>query len=89
MRQAALATLILLSGALPAAATTTAAPACLALHDKCLAHVQRRNAAPPAADGIERPHLTENECYDSYHAAQKSGVWPEHLPFNFAIDCAN
>jgi hypothetical protein len=72
-----------------AIAASGKAATCQALEDKCLIHVRAREAsAKPAADGVERPHITEFECYDSFHKAQDTGVWPQHLPFNFAMPCA-
>jgi len=31
--------------------------------------------------------MTRNECYDSYHVAESTGIWPAHIPFNFATSC--
>jgi len=74
--------------ALALTASTTTGVTCLKLEDKCLAHVRARLATQKAdSDGVARPHMTENECYDSYHEAVKSGIWPERLPFNFATNC--
>ena len=73
----------------PALADTPAAPTCQTLENKCLKHVRASATTAPAADGIERPHMTEAECYDSFHAAESTGVWPAHVPFNFAIKCAS
>ena len=65
------------------------APTCQALEDRCVAHANKMAAKPAAADGVERPRITANECYDSYHSAQQTGTWPAHVPFNFAIACTN
>ena len=62
-------------------------PTCQALEDQCVKHVETIAARQPEADGIERPHMTRNECYDSYHAAESTGIWPAHIPFNFATSC--
>lgn len=74
------------SSALAAGAT---APTCQSLEDRCVAHANKMAAKPAAADGVERPRITANECYDSYHSAQQTGTWPAHVPFNFAIACTN
>ena len=88
---AALALLAASMGSAAAAASASNPPTCQSLEDKCLKHVHRREASSgePASDGVDRPHITALECYDSFHKAQQSGIWPEHLPFNFAIQCAN
>ena len=33
--------------------------------------------------------LTMEGCWDSYHKARRTGIWPEHIPYNFAITCTN
>ena len=90
-----LAALVLLSTAFagiapPAAlaAAPGAGPTCLSLHDRCLAYIQRK-AKAASSQGATQTGITETECYDSYHKAQSTGVWPEHLPFNFAMSCTN
>jgi len=67
------------------AATTI--PTCQALEDKCVKHVAAIESRKPADDGVDRPQMTTTECYDSYHAAEATGVWPAHVPFNFAVTC--
>lgn len=72
------------------AATAKDAPTCEQLKEKCLAHIRKREAntkAPPETEG--RPHLQAEECYANYSKARETGVWPEHLPLNFAIACTN
>jgi len=62
---------------------------CQQLEDKCLARVTKRLAnEKPAANAVERPHLSERECRESYREAETTGAWPAHLPFNFAMTCA-
>ena len=79
---------LLLLATVAARPDTAAGPTCAALEQKCLKHVAGNPKAPKiASDGVARPHMTDTECYDSYHKAEDTGVWPEHLPFNFAIAC--
>jgi len=63
-------------------------PTCKQLEERCVAFIHIRDAkAKPPADGVERPHIKLDECYDNYHKAEQTGVWPAHLPFNFAVKC--
>lgn len=68
------------------AAATTAPQTCESIKQKCVSRVAHRMKTEKP-DGIERPHLTFAECDASYHEAEKTGVWPEHLPLNFAVPC--
>ena len=79
---------LLFTLASPAFAATTA-PTCLALRDKCVAHAAKMEAKPAADDGIARPRISADECYDSYRAATETGIWPAHVPFNVATNCSN
>ena len=73
----------------PVLADTAPAPTCQSLEDKCLKHVHVKQTAAPDSDGVDRPHMTETECYDSFHAAAGTGIWPAHVPFNFAVKCTS
>jgi len=104
--------------------TTTTAPTCLALEDRCVARVKKILAATAAAGGAtstvdsqtpdatkqhvhyqnwvehRRNHdqldslnnsqqLTLEVCWNSYHVARRTGTWPAHIPYNFAIPCTD
>ncbi len=64
---------------------------CQKIQQNCLARVAKGAATRAKApqDGVDRPHLTEADCSASYAQAQTTGVWPEHLPYNFAAQCTN
>jgi len=74
----------------PALAVPADPPSCQRIEQSCLNYVEKLTAKqaqiPQTAD---RPHMTADECYDSYHKAQGTGQWPAHLPLNFAINCTN
>ncbi len=69
----------------------TAPLTCQKIQQNCLARVAKAAAAQAKAqkDGVDRPHLTEADCSASYAQAQATGVWPEHVPYNFAAQCTN
>ena len=70
----------------PASSTLT----CQKIQQNCLARVAKdASRVHAASDGIERPHLTVSDCESAYAQAQSTGVWPEHLPYNFAAQCTN
>ena len=69
---------------------TSATLTCEKIKQNCLARVARAASRIHAAsDGNERPHLTESDCASAYSQARSTGVWPEHLPYNFAAQCTN
>jgi hypothetical protein len=38
-------------------------------------------------DGTIPANITQNACYDMHRQAEKSGTWPQNLPFGFAESC--
>lgn len=60
---------------------------CAQMETNCLLTAKRAEAEAKANNRLVAPNMTAAFCYDSYHAAQNSGVWPANPPFNFALKC--
>jgi hypothetical protein len=61
---------------------------CQQMEDNCLKFAHR--AVMAAGAGANVPYNAgANACYDSFHNAQGTGVWPANPPFSFALKCTN
>ena len=75
------------AAAAPARADDGKLLTCERMEKNCLLTAKR---AEMEAQTTHRPvpaNMTANFCYDSFHAAEATGVWPANPPFNFALKC--
>jgi hypothetical protein len=86
--------MLTLVAATPAAATTAVTTrigklmTCQQMEDNCLKFA-RRAAMAAGADADLPYNASANACYDSFHKAEDTGVWPANPPFSFALKCTN
>jgi hypothetical protein len=83
-----------LAAAAPCDATAAVTPrvgkllTCQQMEDNCLKFARR--AVMAAGANADLPYnASANACYDSFHNAQNTGVWPANPPFSFALKCTN
>jgi hypothetical protein len=61
-------------------------PTCKAMLTNCVNFANRAiMAAGP--DGTIPSNITQNACYDMHRKAERTGTWPQNLPFGFAESC--
>jgi hypothetical protein len=61
-------------------------PTCDTMLTNCINFANRAiMAAGP--DGTIPSNISQNACYDMHRKAEKTGTWPQNLPFGFAEAC--
>jgi hypothetical protein len=61
-------------------------PTCKTMLTNCINFANRAiMAAGPG--GTIPTNISQNACYDMHRQAERSGTWPQNLPFGFAESC--
>jgi hypothetical protein len=61
-------------------------PTCKTMLTNCINFANRAVMAAGPGGAIPA-NITQNACYDMHRKAERSGTWPQNLPFGFAESC--